>query len=255
MSMTKSKKRFFLSELTRQKFIVDEQRILNLYRRFNFEQPFNVRKDLISLLDGYLFYPKQFDTTQTVYDFTRLSHHERKTFLHNWITAKHKTQSYSSSFLFSSRDTTATSIHIKSSTHYEFRGVYTGKIFVPKFYQDRANQNFLQFMRLVKKHPAKRNYLTENGTYRRVLYEYVPKSSRHAYSFAQRNLEFPFPDKWYPNKGYTITGFLYVFKDASVKINNLLKPSDSLINDFANDNKEDFDHSLIANIFFDADKF
>ena len=53
--MTKSKKRFFLSELTRQKFIVDEQRILNLYRRFNFEQPFNVRKDLISLLDGYLF--------------------------------------------------------------------------------------------------------------------------------------------------------------------------------------------------------
>ena len=31
--------------------------------------------------------------------------------------------------------------------------------------------------------------------------EYVPESSRYAYSFDQRNLEFPFPDKWYPNKG------------------------------------------------------
>ena len=67
--------------------------------------------------------------------------------------------------------------------------------------------------------------------------------------FGQKNLEFPFPDKWYPNKGYTITGFSYVFKDAPVKINNILKPSDGLINDFANGNKEDFDHSLIGNIF------
>ena len=83
--------------------------------------------------------------------------------------------------------------------------------------------------------------------------EYVPESSRYAYSFDQRNLEFPFPGKWYPNKGYNITGFSYVFKDAPVKINNYLKPSDSLIDDDANDNKEDFDHSLIANIFFDAD--
>lgn len=76
----KIEKKIFLSELTRKKIVVDEQRILNLYRRFNFGQPFNVRKDLISLLDGYLFYPKQFNTTQTVYDFTRLSYHERKTF-------------------------------------------------------------------------------------------------------------------------------------------------------------------------------
>ena len=175
--------------------------------------------------------------------------------MHNCITAKRKTQSYFGSFLFSNRDTTATAIYIKSSTHYEFRGAYTGKIFAPKFYQDRANRNFLQFMRLVKKHPAKRNYPTENGTYGRVLYEYVPKSSRYAYSFDQRNLEFPFPDNWYPNKGYTITGFSYVFKDAPVKINNLLKPSGNLINDFANDNKEDFHHSLITNIFFDVDTF
>ena len=148
--------------------------------------------------------------------------------MHNWINGKHNTQTYSRSFLFSNRDTTATAIHVRDGTYYEFRGAYTGKMFAPKFYQDRANRNFLQFMRFVKKHSAKRNYLTENGTYGRVLYEYVPKSSRHAYLFGQKNLEFPFPDKWYPNKGYTITGFSYVFKDAPVKINNLLKPSDGL---------------------------
>ena len=169
--------------------------------------------------------------------------------MHNWINGKHNTQTYSRSFLFSNRDTTATAIHVRDGTYYEFRGAYTGKMFAPKFYQDRANRNFLQFMRFVKKHSAKRNYLTENGTYGRVLYEYVPKNSSHAYSFDQRNLEFPFPDKWYPNKGYTITGFSYVFKDAPVKINNILKLSDGLINDFANGNKEDFDHSLIGNIF------
>ena len=76
----KIEKKIFLSETTRNKIVVDEQRTLNLFRRFNFGEQFNVRKDLISLLDGYLFYPKQFNTTQTVYDFTRLSYHEKKLF-------------------------------------------------------------------------------------------------------------------------------------------------------------------------------
>ena len=66
---------------------------------------------------------------------------------------------------------------------------------------------------------------------------------------------FPFLTNGILIKAYTITGFSYVFKDAPVKINNLLKPSGNLINDFANDNKEDFHHSLITNIFFDVDTF
>ena len=61
--------------------------------------------------------------------------------------------------------------------------------------------------------------------------------------------------KWHKTFGYAIYGFSFVFKNAPDKINNILKPSIGLINDFANNNTEEIDNTLNRNTFFDEKAF
>ena len=47
------------------------------------------------------------------------------------------------------------------------------KIFVPKFYHDRASRNFLKHLKFVKRHEADlSNKFGEPSTFGRVFYEY-----------------------------------------------------------------------------------
>ena len=68
-------------------------------------------------------------------------------------------------------------------------------------------------------------------------------------------MNFFFLYKWHKTLGYAIYGFSFVFKDAPDKINNILKPSLSLINDFANNNTEETNNTLNRNTFFDEKTF
>ena len=132
------------------------------------------------------------------------------------------------------------------------------KIFVPKFYNNRASINFFKNFVFVKRHvPKLLNYLSEQWTFGRVLYEYVKKnqfSSRNFTLNADDN-EFLFPDKWHKTKGYSVYGFSFAFKKSPSTINDILKPTDNLINDFQNDNTEEVNNSLSTNIFFDEKTF
>ena len=85
-----------------------------------------------------------------------------------------------------------------------------------------------------------------------MLYEYVKKnpfSSRNFTLNADDN-EFLFPDKWHKTKGYSVYGFSVAFKESPSTMNNILKPTDNLINDFQNDNTEEVNNSLFTNSFF-----
>ena len=121
------------------------------------------------------------------------------------------------------------------------------KIFVPKFYHDRASRNFLKHLKFVKKHEADLNYnFTKPSTFGRVLYEYHKNNtnSRANHILNADDNEFFFWYKWHRTLGYAIYGFSFVFKDAPDKINNILKPSLSLINDFANNNTEEINNKV-----------
>ena len=157
----------------------------------------------------------------------------------------------------SSYDRDWVNIWIKNSDTYVLRNKNVKKIFVPIFYHDRANRNFLKHFVFVKRHDAKADYLTENTTFGRVLYEYVKQKplSQLNYVLNADDNEFPFPQKWHRNKGYTIDGISFAFKDAPNEINNILKASDGLINDFTNNNIEETNNSLTVNIFFDEKTF
>ena len=67
--------------------------------------------------------------------------------------------------------------------------------------------------------------------------------------------KFLFPDKWHKTKGYSVYGFSFVFKKSPSTINDILKPTDNLINDFQNDNTEEVNNSLSTNSFFDEKTF
>ena len=67
--------------------------------------------------------------------------------------------------------------------------------------------------------------------------------------------EFLFPDKWHKTKGYRVYRFPLAFKKLPSTINDILKPTDNLINDFQNGNTEEVNNSLSTNSFFDEKTF
>ena len=70
------------------------------------------------------------------------------------------------------------------------------------------------------------------------------------------NNDFPFPEKYYKNIGFTIHGFSFKFNNALVhNLKSILNPPDDLINDGENNNTELVDNNLTSNLFFEKQPF
>ena len=161
-------------------------------------------------------------------------------------------------FLASAFDRNFVNIFLRNKDEYVLREANINKIFVPKFYHDRASRNFLKHLKFVKRHEADlSNKFGEPSTFGTVFYEYHKNNinSRANHILNADDNEFFFPYKWHKTFGYAIYGFSFVFKNAPDKINNILKPSIGLINDFANNNTEEIDNTLNRNTFFDEKAF
>ena len=130
------------------------------------------------------------------------------------------------------------------------------RLFVPKFFHDRRNTNFLKKLRYIREHKPKNKILTEPVNFGRRHFEYGnyrynPNEAGGEPLHPLDNL-FYFPKKWYKNIGFTVDGFSFEFKNAPDTLKNILNPSNDLINDGKNKNIELIDNNLTEKLFFDG---
>ena len=87
----------------------------------------------------------------------------------------------------------------------------------------------------------------------RKLYEYRvdPNDNKRA-SFNPKELDWPFPEKFYESIGYTINRFSFEFKNAPSNLRSILNPQVSLIN--VENGLEEADNSLNSDLFNPAKK-
>ena len=83
------------------------------------------------------------------------------------------------------------------------------KLFVPRFYHDRRQTNFLKDMRFVGEYPKiNESSFCKFKSIGRRLYEYRP-TTRSIQEFNPREIDIPFPEKYLEDFTYTISGFSF----------------------------------------------
>ena len=100
-------------------------------------------------------------------------------------------------------------------------------------YHNRRDKNFLKnLIYFGEKKEIDEKYFYEEGTLLgRRLYEYqIDKNNKRPLNIHPRDLDWPFPDKFYESKGYTVHGFSFKLKNLSNSLSSILNPSDNLIN-------------------------
>ena len=233
---------------------------------FNYGDSVPVSK-LISFTGGYLWNPRDLGT-QDIFDFSTLINAQNKSFLCRFLRASHSAIDnigisnisiyHFVEYVISSYGRPFVNTWIKNVDNYVLRSSGIKNIFVPKFYHNIASTNFFKKFVFVKGQvPKLLNYLSEQLTFGRVLYEYVKKnpfSSRNFTLNADDN-KFLFPEKWHKTKGYSVYGFSFAFKKLPSTINNILKPTDNSISDFQNGNTEEVNNGISTNSFFDEKTF
>ena len=73
-------KKKFLYPATRRRIVVDESRFLNMTNNFTYGEKKNLWQKRLSLIDGYLWNPRNFGTQDT-FDFNTLTRDQRKDFI------------------------------------------------------------------------------------------------------------------------------------------------------------------------------
>ena len=125
------------------------------------------------------------------------------------------------------------------------------RLFVPKFYHNRRDKNFLKNLIYIgEKKEIDEKYFYEDGTsLGRRLYEYqVDENNKRLINIHPRDLDWPFSDKCYESIGYTIHGFSFKFKNLPNTLSHILNPSDNLIN--IESNTEQAENNLTEELFF-----
>ena len=82
-------------------------------------------------------------------------------------------------------------------------------LFVPRFYHDRRQTNFLKDMRFVGVYPKiNKSSFCKFKSIGRRLYEYRP-TTRSIQEFNPREIDIPFPEKYLEDFTYTVSGFSF----------------------------------------------
>ena len=175
-------------------------------------------KSRLSFLVGYIFGEKKlkyFFNIINTYDFTTLTPIKIKNL--SEITKKHKNYNPSIRGLddFYSSTKRRTVVLPRDSNIAVSR--FTGRIqrfFVPRFYHDRRNTNFL---RLFLTFVGEKKEIDEIGffdaKFGRKLYEYSRKGDQNTRNIHPKKLDCPFLDKYYSSIGFTVHGFSFTFKN------------------------------------------
>ena len=128
------------------------------------------------------------------------------------------------------------------------------RILVPKFYHDRKDTNFLKGLKYFgEKREIDEKYFYETPLLGRKLYKYrVDPNDYKRASFDPKELDWPFPEKFYESIGYTINGFSFEFKNAPSNLRSILNPQAGLIN--VENGLEEADNNLNNDLFNPAKK-
>ena len=87
------------------------------------------------------------------------------------------------------------------------------------------------------------------------MYEYrINRNKKRPLNIHPRDLDWPFPEKFYETIGYTAHGFSFKFKNAPANLKSILSPQDDLTNDGDKDNLEEANNNFTSEIFFPAKK-
>ena len=192
----------------------------------------------ISYLTGYLEHENLLKSMIGIsgfsYDFTRLSAETKTSYLYRLTrhlhTEKLNTMNYDY-FCSGLALSYAVLMHVLSSTVLRKTDRIV-RLFVPKFYHDRQDKNFLKGLIFVgeKKEIDEKNFF-EAPLLGRKLYEYrFDKNNQTIQPFNLKDIDWPFLDKWYQSIGFAVSGFTFELKNAPANIKNKLDPQSGLIN-------------------------
>ena len=105
------------------------------------------------------------------------------------------------------------------------------RVFVPKFYHDKKNTNYKGLLYIGEKKEIDEKYFYEGTLLGRKLYKYrIDGDKNKIIRIHPRDLDWPFPEKYYQSIGYTIHRFSFKFRNAENALSTLLNPQDDLIN-------------------------
>ena len=123
------------------------------------------------------------------------------------------------------------------------------RLFVPKLYHDRKDTNFLKGLIYIgEKKEIDEKYFFEGPLLGRKLYEYrINKNNKRPLNIHPRDLDWPFPEKFYQSIGFTVHGFSFKFKNLPNSLSSILNPSDNLIN--IESNTEQAENILTEELF------
>ena len=214
-------------------------------------------------LIGYLYEEEKvkrlLKITGLKHDFTSMTPEEKTKFLYDLARENHASQAdhgnLDDCYSGISRSFTVL-IHALSFTIFRFSDRIQ-RLFIPKFYHDRKNTNFLKnLIYFGEKQEIDEKYFYENGTsLGRKLYEYrINRNKIRPLNIHPRDLDWPFPEKFYETIGYTAHGFSFKFKNAPANLKSILSPQDDLTNDGDKDNLEEANNNFTSEIFFPAKK-
>ena len=217
----------------------------------------------LSYLISHLYYEQNSKTllkiTGTEHDFTSMTTEEKNDFLKRLTKATHKQSDlyYGNSNTFYSGATNGSSVVLLYFlSHAVLRCTERIlRLFVPEFYHNRRDKNFLKNLIYIgeKKEIDKKYFYEEGTSLGRRLYEYqIDKNNKRPLNIHLRDLDWPFPDKFYESIGYTIHGFSFKFKNVPNSLSSILNPSDNLIN--IESNTEQAENNLTEKLFFNKKK-
>ena len=207
----------------------------------------------LSYLISYLYDEQKLKTllkiTGTEHDFTSMTPEEKNEFLNKLTKATHRQSDlyYGDADTFYSGATNGDSVVLVYILSYAVLR-HTEKIkrlFVPRFYHDRKDKNFLKNLKYIReKKKIDERYFSEQGTSlgRRLYENEVDENNKRLI-----DIHCPFPDKFYKSIGYTIHGFSFKFKNLPNTLSHILNPSDNLIN--IESNTEQAENNLTEELF------
>ena len=165
----KIEKKIYLKPLSRKKIVVDESRMNNMKMSYVFGEP--IAQKRLGILSGYLWVPREFHRGLfNDFDFTAWTGKRTYVFRH---FENLRLASANVGHLVSGIRNSYILLCTKNFDNYLAQPRVVKKLFVPKFYHDRASTNFLKYLRFVKRHePDLDKKLSEHGVFGRAQYEY-----------------------------------------------------------------------------------
>ena len=188
------------------------------------------RKKLISYMLGYFWTERTIETIHPneIHNFTSLANLEKDRDMGRIPSVSPDIigqRVFSSSYL---KPTTL--LHVQASEKIDLLEARLAYLFVPKYYQDKCNEGFMNNLKYLRKVFANRNdHVSKRvSEFDRVLNIYVSTTVR-AFVLSESEINWNFPDKYSKTLGLSVRRFSFNFPDVSDSLKTLFEPSPDLI--------------------------